>query len=206
MRSFPPDNFRKSHSSGVRGLKVRCLLFNPEGSCSNRCVCAIFYQAFLSRRFHFFRHYETLFGFVSFFRKVFNVPKESSLQFLLFCNRTNAEKDQMVPSFSFFGTLRLLKILIFCFFFRKVFKVSKGSPFNFLKFCNRKNERKSQRIPPFTFFGIVRFFKMNIFRLKIRVFSGPARYIRFVFLKTRVFSMRLFSNLFSSKPPSVLLN
>ena len=26
---------RKSHSSGVRGLVVRCLLFNPEVSCSN---------------------------------------------------------------------------------------------------------------------------------------------------------------------------
>ena len=26
---------RKSHSSGVRGLVLRCLLFNPEGSCSN---------------------------------------------------------------------------------------------------------------------------------------------------------------------------
>ena len=36
---FPRDNSfvsaRKSHSSGVRGLVVRCLLFSPEGSCSN---------------------------------------------------------------------------------------------------------------------------------------------------------------------------
>ena len=36
---FPRDNSlvsaRKSHSSGVRGLAVRFLLFNPEGSCSN---------------------------------------------------------------------------------------------------------------------------------------------------------------------------
>ena len=36
---FPRDNSlvssRKSHSSGVLGLVVRCLLFNPEGSCSN---------------------------------------------------------------------------------------------------------------------------------------------------------------------------
>ena len=34
---------RKSHSSGVRGLVVRCLLFNPEGSCSNPWVCAKFF-------------------------------------------------------------------------------------------------------------------------------------------------------------------
>ena len=30
----------KSHSSGVHGQVVRFLLFNPEVSCSSRCVCA----------------------------------------------------------------------------------------------------------------------------------------------------------------------
>ena len=46
---FPGDNFlvsaRKSHSSGVRSLVVRCLLFNPEGSCTNPCVCANFFTS-----------------------------------------------------------------------------------------------------------------------------------------------------------------
>ena len=46
--SFPRDNSlvsaRKSHSSGVRGLVVRCLPFNPEGSGSNPCVCANFFS------------------------------------------------------------------------------------------------------------------------------------------------------------------
>ena len=36
---------RKSHSSGVRGLVVRCLLFNSEGSCSNPCLCANFFTS-----------------------------------------------------------------------------------------------------------------------------------------------------------------
>ena len=45
----PGDNSlfsaRKSHSSGVRGLVVRYLLFNPEGSCSNPFVCANFLKS-----------------------------------------------------------------------------------------------------------------------------------------------------------------
>ena len=67
---------RRSHSSGVRDLVVRCLLFNPGVSCSNPCVCASFLQVF--RRFSLFRNYETppLFGFVILFsRKFYNVPK-----------------------------------------------------------------------------------------------------------------------------------
>ena len=47
---FPRDNSlvsaRKSHSSGVRGLVVRCLPFNPEGSGSNPCVCANFFYKY----------------------------------------------------------------------------------------------------------------------------------------------------------------
>ena len=64
-------------------------------------------------------------------------------------------------------------------FFRKFFNVSKCPHFNFLKFCNRMDV-KSLKGPPFTVFGTVRFFKMNIFCLEM-VFSGPARYIRFLF-------------------------
>ena len=69
----------KSHSSGVRGLVVRCLPFNPEGSCSNPCVCANFFkQIFRSRRFSIFRHYETppFFGFVRLFFESFLMSSE----------------------------------------------------------------------------------------------------------------------------------
>ena len=52
--------------------------------------------------------------------------------FWYFATERMLEKSQRVPSFRFFGTLRLLKIL-FCFFFAKFFK----SRFNFLKFGNR---------------------------------------------------------------------
>ena len=52
---FPRDNSLisrgNSHVSRVRGLVVRCLLFNPEVSCSNPWVCANFLQVFRSRRF-----------------------------------------------------------------------------------------------------------------------------------------------------------
>ena len=52
---FPRDNSLisrgNSHVSRVRGLVVRCLLLNPEVSCSNPWVCANFLQVFRSRRF-----------------------------------------------------------------------------------------------------------------------------------------------------------
>ena len=41
---------RKSHSSGVCGLVVRCLPFNPEGSGTNPCECAIFSRRFSSEK------------------------------------------------------------------------------------------------------------------------------------------------------------
>ena len=68
-------------------------------------------------------------------------------------------------------------------FFSKIFYVFTSI---FLKFCNRMDV-KSLKGPPFTVFGTVRFFKMNIFCLEM-VFSGPARYIRFLFFfKDRCF-------------------
>ena len=45
FRSTTLVSARKSHSSGVRGLVVRCLLFNPEGSCLNPWVCANFFTS-----------------------------------------------------------------------------------------------------------------------------------------------------------------
>ena len=101
---------RKSHSSGVRGPVVRCLLFDPGVSCSNPCVCAIFFTSIPKQKVHFFGTMR--------FPLFFNVSKGPSLRFfLIFCNRTDVKKSRRVP-FRFFGTMRLKNSLsFFCFFF-----------------------------------------------------------------------------------------
>ena len=72
---FPGENSlvsaRKSHSSGVRGLVVRCLFFNTEGSCSNPCVFANFFNKYSDAGFHFFdtMRLPPFFGFVRFFKR-----------------------------------------------------------------------------------------------------------------------------------------
>ena len=73
------------------------------------------------------------------------------------------KKSQRVPSSRFFGTMRLLKILIFC-FFCKFFQVS----LQFFEFLQQNGCLKNLKVPPFTILGIVRFFKLNNFCLKIR--------------------------------------
>ena len=94
---------QKSHSSGVCGLVVICLLFNPEGSCSNPCVCANFLQVFRSRRFSLFSALWDFppFGFVSFFEIFSRSPKGVVFNFLIFCYRMNVKKSQRFPFYSF---------------------------------------------------------------------------------------------------------
>ena len=108
---------RNSHSSGVHCLVVRCLLLNPEGPYSNPYVCGnLFYKHSEAQGFHFFRHYETspLFGFVRLYFEHFSMsPKGSSFQFFRYFATTNVKKYQSVLSFRFFGSMRLLKFLIF---------------------------------------------------------------------------------------------
>ena len=78
-----------SHVSRVRGLVVRCLLFNPEVSCSNPWVCANFFTSIPKQKVLTFFGTMRLFGFVRlffgfvrlFFRNFLNVPKASSFQF-----------------------------------------------------------------------------------------------------------------------------
>ena len=97
--------------------------------------------------------------------------------------------------------MRLLKVLNF-FFFEKFLK-SQGFPFVFLKFCNRTDVKKISKAP-FTVFGIVRFFKMNNFCLKIRFSQALHAMSDFCFFfKDRCFLCEFFSNLFSSKLPSI---
>ena len=93
MFFFPRDNSLisrgNSHVSRVRGLVVRCLLFNPEVSCSNPWVCANFFTSIPKQKVLTFFGTMRLFGFVRlffgfvrlFFRNFLNVPKESSFQF-----------------------------------------------------------------------------------------------------------------------------
>ena len=60
--------------------------------------------------------------------------------------------------------------------------------------------KKSQRAP--SVFGIVRFFEMNNFCLKFR-FSQAQHAMSDFFFKDRCFYASFFSNLFSSKLPSI---
>ena len=58
-RQLSAVSARKSHSSGARGLVVRCLLFNPEGSCSNPCICANFFTSIPKQKVLTFSALET---------------------------------------------------------------------------------------------------------------------------------------------------
>ena len=180
---FPRDNSPisrgNSHVSRVRGLVVRCLLFNPEVSCSNPWVCAYFFSSIPRQKVLTFFGTMRLFGFVrlffgfvrlffrlceTFFPKFLNVPKESSFQFfLIFCKRTNVKKYQRVPFFRVFGTMRLFKILIFfknfldsLIFFQKFFNVPKASSFQFFDILQQNECYKILKGPFFTFFGTMR--------------------------------------------------
>ena len=202
---FPRDNSLisrgKSHSSTVCGLVVRCLLFNPESSCLNPCVCAFFLQVIRSRSFSALRSPYRFRLCETFFRSFFNVPKGSPLLYLIFCNRTNVKKSQRVSSFNFFGTMRLLEIRIS---FENFFSLQRV-PLRIF-FWNFATEwmLKISKSPLFTVFGILRFLKRNNFRLKIGFLRPSTLSPIFVFFKRPVFFLCDFlKNLFSSKPPSV---
>ena len=68
---FPRDNSLisrgNSHVSRVRGLVVRCLLFNPEVSCSNPWLCASFFTSIPKQKVLTFIGTMRLFGFVRLF-------------------------------------------------------------------------------------------------------------------------------------------
>ena len=154
----------------VRGLVVRCLLFNPEVSCSNPWVCANFFTSIPKQKVLTFFGTMRLFGFVrlfsalwDFFRNFLNVPKESSFQFfLIFCKRTNVKKSQRVPFFRIFGTMRLFKFLIFFKkffrlpFLQKFFNVPKAFSFQFFDILQQNECYKILNSPFFTFFGTMR--------------------------------------------------
>ena len=116
---FPRDNSLisrgNSHVSRVRGLVVRCLLFNPEVPYSNPWVCANFFTSIPKQKVLTFFGTMRLFGFVrlffrlceTFFRNFLNVPKKSSFQFFDILQQNECYKTLKGPFFTFFGTMRL---------------------------------------------------------------------------------------------------
>ena len=155
MLFFPRDNSLisrgNSHVSRVRGLVVRCLLFNPEVSCSNPWVCANFLTSIPKHKFLTFFGTMRLFGFVRLFFEIFQMsPKSPPFNFLIFCNRKNVKKSQRVPPFfTIFGTMRLFKILIFVFFSKVFLRLPSHFLFFFQKFL------MSTKGPPFFLFDIL---------------------------------------------------
>ena len=132
----------KSHISRVRGLVVRCLLFNLEVSCSNRWVCAYFFTSIPNQKVLTFFGSMKLFGYVLF--AIFKMsPKSPSFNFLIFCNRANVKnpKGSLFQNFRHYETVqnshflffrKFFKDSLFCFFLPKIFNVYKGSTFLFL--------------------------------------------------------------------------
>ena len=86
-------------------------------------------RAPLSNFGHYFRHY---------------VSKGSPL---IFCKWMDVEKAQSAP-FTFFGTMRLFKILIFRFFFENFCR--RVPPSIFFDILQQTGFSKSQKGPPFT--------------------------------------------------------
>ena len=143
---FPRDNSLisrgNSHVSRVRGLVVRCLLFNPEVSCSNPWVCATFFTSIPKQKVLTFFGTMRLFGFVRLFFEIFKMsPKSPPFNFLKFCNRTNVKKSQKVPLFQNFWHYETVQNSHFCFFenflktphfFSKIFNVYRGSTLLFV--------------------------------------------------------------------------
>ena len=98
------------HISRGRGLVVRCLLFNPEVSCSNPWVCAYFFTSFPKQKVLTFFGTIRLFGFVRLFSKFFKCPQRVFLSFFLkFCNRMDVKKSQRVPLFTVSGIVTFFK-------------------------------------------------------------------------------------------------
>ena len=74
-------------------------------------------------------------------------------------------KKPKEPPFTFFGTMRLLKILIFHFWkilnFRNFSMSPKGRSFIFLIFCNKLDFQKAQRVTPSTILKTLRFLSLG---------------------------------------------
>ena len=221
---FPRDNSLisrgNSHVSRVRGLVVRCLLFNPEVSCSNPWVCANFFTSIPKQKVLTFFGTMRLFGFVrlfwlceTFFSKFFKCPQRVLLSiFLIFCKRTIVKKSQRVPFFRIFGTMRLFKILIFFqkffrlpYFFQKFFNDPKASSFQFFHILQQNECYKIRKGPFFTFFGTMRLAETSKKIEKVRIFFSQFLVLKNRFFKDRSFFFATFFKFVFTEAPAQFL-
>ena len=72
--------------------------------------------------------------------------------FYLFYVTYKTGRDQRVPPFNFFGTVRN--------FFRTFLRSQKSPPSSFFIFCNRMYVNESQRVPPFHFSALCDIFEV----------------------------------------------
>ena len=119
---FPRDNSLisrgNSHVSRVRGLVVRCLLFNPEVSCSNPWVCANFFYKYSEAEGSDFFGTMRLFGFV----RLFFGFERLFFENLFFLQRVPLQLRQNVYNFGSVPLLARQSVHFFCFFdFRKLY-------------------------------------------------------------------------------------
>ena len=80
--------------------------------------------------------------------------------------------------------------------------MSSKDPLHFFDILKQIGFSKS----PFHNFRLCEIFQNYFFVLKLGFLNGPAQYIRTLFFKAGVFSLRLFSNLFLSKPVNFTRN
>ena len=97
----------KLNSSGVRDLVVRCLLLNPEVSCSNRCVCANFVSSILEQNGPSFLFFRTMrpknFGSLQRAQPFYSFQDCESFQKEYFCLKTRFSQDHhAISEFCFF--------------------------------------------------------------------------------------------------------
>ena len=111
---------------------------------------------------------------------------------MIFCNRMNVNKSQMVPPLTFFGTMRLFKFLIFL---EKFLNVSKRSPFTFFDILQQIGSSKIPRIP-FSNFRHCEIFQNHHFSSKIRFYQQAIS--EFCFFLRLAFSPCIFSKLLVS--------
>ena len=135
--------------------------------------------------------------FETFFRKFFNVPKGSSLHFLIFCNRTNVKKFKRVSSFRFLGSETVKN----SHFFENFSKYPNGPTSIFLNYRKRMDVEKSQRTPLSQFSALWDFSKVIIFVLKLGFLRPSTLYS--IFFQRPVFFICDFFIFFHRSPSSI---
>ena len=179
-------------------------VFQPRGFVFKPCVCA---SIFTSIRKH---NFLTFFGSMrlhplfrlcrTFFKKIFNVPKVSSLQFISYFPTTNVRESQRVSFFRFFGTMRLLKFSFFV--FRKFFERLQTVSLQFFEILQQNGCLKISKGPPLQFSALWDFSKGIIFVLKLGFLRPSTLYPIFVFFKRPVFFLcGFFKFYFHRSPP-----